>query len=378
MLLFMDGQAHYDTAGIPLKYTSLTSTACTWEVTSEGRFGNCIKRVCLNAGSIGYLAIAPLMTRQGVWTPTNGGVLGFAIKVDGLGKMDNSTFVFTNNLLEIIEGPDYHLRVHVNVDGTLMLIRNNGGAEDAGTSLILAQSVEALTEGAWHYIEFKWVIHLTAGSFECRVNHVTVLSYTGPTTELEGGFPSTGVWNVVRLLALNSNNFAGTPRTTVRLCDLYLADLVAVDGDDVDDFLGDGIIETIMPDGAGASTGWTPSSGPNWAATNDLPAHDGDSTYVAAATVDAQDTYTFEDVPVGAVVKGVHVNILARKEEEGSSVLAPVTRQGGVDYVGPSQGVASVTYDRYLTQAYDINPATGAPWTAAEVNAGQWGVKKVI
>lgn len=377
MLLFMDGQAHYDTAGIPVKYTSMTSTACTWAIAAEGRFGNCIKRVCLNAGSSGYLAVAPLMTRQGVWTPTNGGVLGFAIKVTGLGKMDNSTFVFENNLLQIIEGPDYHLRVHVNVDGTLMLIRNNGLAEDQGNILILAESVEGLQENAWAYIEFKWVIHLTNGSFQCRINHVPVMSYTGPTTELESGFASLGVWNTVRIVALGSNNFAGTPRTTSRMCDLYLADLVAVDSDDVHDFLGDGIIETIMPNGVGAATGWTPSSGPNWDTTNEKPA-DGDGSFVASATIGAQDTYNYENIPASAIVKGVHVNILARKEEEGSSVLAPITRQGGVDYVGPQQGVASLTYDRYLTQPYDINPGTSAPWTAGEINAGEWGVRKVV
>lgn len=376
MLLFLDGQAHYDTAGIPLKYTTVTTGGCTWAVTPEGRFGNCVKRVCTNAGSTGYIAIAPLMQRTGVWTPTSGGVLGFAMKIDGLGKMDPTTFNYTNNLLTIVEGPDYHVRVHVNVDGTLMLIRNNGLAEDSGVVVILAQSVEGLQEGAWAYIEFKWVIHVTAGFFQCRINHVPVMTYSGPTTELESGFPSLGVWNVVQLLALDSNNFAGTPRTTVRICDLYLADLVAIDSDDVHDLLGDGIVDTIMPNAPGAVAAWVPNTGANWDATNEKPA-DGDTSYVRATAIGTQDSYNFEDIPPSSIVKGAHVNILARKEEEGTSVLAPVFREGGVDYIGPGQGVASLVYDRYLTQPYDINPATGAPFTAAEINADEWGVKKM-
>jgi len=162
-----------------------------------------------------------------------------------------------------------------------------------------------------------------------------------------------------------------------RLDDLYLADLTG-SGADVRDFLGDGQIVTIRPDGPGHVTGWapTPALTPNWDTTNDLT-QDGDATYVEATAPATRDVYSFENIPAGATVLGAHWNALLRKTEEGGATVKPVVSQGGVDYDGPTQGIGSVAYDRYLTQPYDLNPATGAAWTAAEINAGQFGIVKV-
>ena len=374
MLLFMDGQAHYDTTRIGLKYSSVSSVGCTWAVTSEGRFGNCLRRTSTsNVGQSGYLSVAPLTTRLGTWTPTTGGVCGFAVKVDALSAISDTpeSHHSMHDFFVVVEGSYWHVKVRLNQDGTFTLVRAQGGI----TELVLAQSVEGLTSGAWAFVEFRWVIDAAAGSFAIRVNGLTVLSYTGGTIEINPSPSTLGVWNAVRLLTVPSATPA--PFLTLRMCDLYLADLATADADDVSDYLGDGIIETILPNGAGASTGWTPNTGANWEATNDSPAPDDDATYVAATPVGTTDTYHFEDLPPGTIVKGVHVCILARKETEGSAAVAPIVHQGGVDYVGPTQGVANVVYDHYITQAYDLNPATSAKFTSAEVNAGQFGVRKM-
>ena len=380
MLLFMDGQAHYDTAGIGLKYSALTSTSADWSVTAEGRFGNCIKRVAKSNSATGvgaYLDIAPLMTRANVWTPTNSGVCGFAIKIDKLAlNAPNENGPASNGcLFAIMEGENWPLKVILTPSGTFGLVQAWSAFDNYGA--VMAISSEGLQDGAWAFVEFKWIIHGSAGLFEIRVNTVPVLTYTGDTVSHNPFWHSNQLWNAVRLLHCNAA--LGPPWLTVRICDLYLADLTAVDSDDIDDYLGDGTIETIMPNAPGASTGWTPSAvgGDNWDMTNDRPASDGDGTYVTTTAAGTQDSYHFEDVPSGSEIKAVHWNLLARKVEEGSVVVAPLYHEG-TDFVGPSQGVASTVYDRYLTQPYDINPATGAPWTAAEVNAGIWGVKKVL
>lgn len=374
MLLFMDGQAHYDSAGIAVKYSAKDDTAVTWAITAEGRFGNSLTRTSTAPGATsGHLTVAPLMTRTGPWTPTASGVVGFAIKVDDLTRVGTESRYLPQGLINIMEGEGHHLALYLNASGTFSL-----NLDDTSTTItLLAQSTEGLQTNAWAYVECKWVIDASVGSVEVRVNTVPVLTYTGRTRSQDIFFPNLGVWTAVRLWSSGSTALA--PYLVMRLCDLYLADLTAPDADDAHDFLGDGIIETIMPDGVGASTGWTPTgAAANWDATNDRPAPDGDSTYVSTTPAGTQDSYHFEDIPIGSVVKGVHWNLLARKEEEGSVVVAPVYHESATDYVGPSQGVASISYDRYLTQPYDINPATGAPWTAAEVNAGIWGVKKVL
>lgn len=373
MLLFMDGQAHYDTARIGMKYSTVNADEVTWSVVPEGRFGNAIKRVTTsNSAEAGYLEVAPLTTRLGPWAPTTGGVCGFAIRVDDLTRIGDPVGVYQpHGLFSVMEGSEFHLSVWLNATGTFTLRGNATSTND----LLLAQSIEGLTSGTWMFVEFKWLIDASVGTFAIRVNGVPVLTYAGATREQDLFFDSLGIWNAVRLLATRAGSSASA--LTIHLCDLYLADLNAALPADVSDFLGDGIVETIRPNAVGAASGWTPNTGANWDATNDSPAPDDDATYVTATAVDTTDLYHFEDLAPGTEVKGAHVCILARKETEGASSIAPIVRQGGLNYVGPTQGVANVVYDRYVTQAWDLNPATLAKFTAGEVNAGQFGVVKV-
>jgi hypothetical protein len=374
MLLFMDGQAHYDTAGIAKKYSSLPLAFVTWSVVAEGRFGNCIKRVSTsNAGGAGYLGIAPLMTRLGPWTPTTSGVCGFAIKVDDVSRASVSTLGGNpDGLLSIWEGSTFHLVLYLNPNGTFTLARNE--ASGFGGMIPIAVSSEGLANGVWMFVECKWVIHPTAGTFAVRVNGVPVLDFAGKTTENTINV-TLGVWNAVRVAGVTSQ--AGAPPLTIRLCDLYLADLNATFTDDVHDFLGDGTIVTIMPNAAGDATGWVPPAGANWDAVNDRPAPDDDATYVATANLGVLDLYNFENIPAGAIVKGAHINIMARKETEGAATVAPLVQPPGSGTItGPAQGVTTLVYDHYITQAYDLNPASGVKFTADDINNGQFGVVK--
>jgi len=375
MLLFMDGQAHYSSAQIARKYSTLTDTATTWTVATDGRFGHCLKRVSASAfsGESAMLTIAPLMTRSGVWTPKTSGVAGFALKVDDLEALADSSIAYNSTLIKIAEGASYHCRVNLNPAGTFTLIQNIGSAENSSGATILAHSVGGIAGGSWAYLEFKW--DLDGGSFEIRVNGSTVLDYTGTITENELLFNSLGVWNGIKILGITSQ---ATPLLTLRMADLYLADLESADADDVSDFLGDGTIETIRPNAAGAASAWTPSAGSNYQNVDDDAAADDDATYNSTTAPNTIDSYNFENLPAGSVVNGVHVNILARKAATGSAAIAPVYRQGGVNYVGPTQGVASEDYDRYVMQPMDLNPATSAKFTESEINANEFGVKKVI
>jgi hypothetical protein len=82
-----------------------------------------------------------------------------------------------------------------------------------------------------------------------------------------------------------------------------------------------------------------------------------------------------QNIPGGTVVLGAQQLILARKEDPGAAALQPVFREGGVNFDGPIQGVPSEDY-YYLIQPYDTNPATGNQFTAAEINADEFGQLK--
>jgi hypothetical protein len=372
MLLFLDGQAHYDTTRIAMKYSKVDTTNVIWSVVPEGRFGNCIKRVSTSRSTFGHLGISPLTTRLAPWTPTKSGVCGFAIKVDDLQRAIAEAIIVVdgNEFFTVMEGAAAHVGVILNPDGTFSLYRSR---PTSGIDL-LAVSSEGLQSGAWAYIEFKWFIHPTNGTFEIRANGVPIMNYLGNTQDSRQ-LDILGVWNSVHLLYVEAEN--NTNPIVLRMCDLYLADLDAADPDDVSDFLGDGIVETIMPNAPGAAANWTPNTGANWDATNERAAPDNDTTYVATTTPGTKDLYHFEDITPGAIVKAAHVCVMARKEDEGTSSIAPIVHQGTTDYLGPTQGVPSLVYDRYITQPWDLNPATGAKFTVAEINAGQFGVQKI-
>ena len=82
-----------------------------------------------------------------------------------------------------------------------------------------------------------------------------------------------------------------------------------------------------------------------------------------------------QDIPLGTVVLGAQQLILARKEDPGGATIQPLFREGGVDYLGPTQGVPSEEY-YYVIQPYDVNPATLAKFTDTEINADQFGQNK--
>jgi hypothetical protein len=386
MLLFLDGQGHYDTSGLAAKYSAVDSTTATWSVVPEGRIANAIKRVSTSnetglAAPVGHLTVAPLRTRTGSWTVTKSGVCGFAAKVADLSRLaltyaaDGSyTSKRPYDFFSVMEGAACHVKVALLPDGTFQL-RGNGKAA-GGYEVPLAVTGEAIQSNAWAYVEFKWYIHPTAGTFEIHVNGVQILNFTGDT-DYQGNTwnpTSLGVWSAVQLFGMAS---LGSPWLTAWLSDVYLADLTAPSAADVHDFLGDGVVTTIFPNGPGSSSDWTPTpTGANWDQVNDAPTADGDTTYVSTPTTNAKDVYQFTDIPTGSTVLGAQLVLLPRKDTEGSAQVAPIAHQGSTDYLSPAQGVASTAYDRYLTAPLDSNPATGAAWTAAEINAGQFGVVK--
>lgn len=375
MLLFLDGMAHYDTSRIGAKWSTVDNHLCTWTVVGEGRFGNCLKRVSTAAGGVsGYLTVSPLTTRLAGWVPTASGVCGFAVKVDDLNKIKDIGSGSTDgyDFFAVWEGTLPHVKVQLNKNGTFTLRGYNGVGS---SNILLAVSSEGLTAGTWMYVEFKWLIHPTAGTFEIRVNGITVLTFTG-NTKCQGG-TTLSVWNSVLLLSTQAA-VGSAPLLTFWMCDFYLADLAFADSDDIHDFQGDGVVGAIYPNAPGASGGWLASSGANWDATNDKPLPDDDGTYVRAVTSGSKDLYNFEDIPTGSVVKGIQVSLMAKRETEGATTLAPIVHPTTVDYAATPQGVTSLAYDRYVTQTWDLNPETMAPWTDSDINNGQYGFVKVL
>jgi len=231
---------------------------------------------------------------------------------------------------------------------------------DQGTLLGTAAS-GALLINTYYYVEMKVVVDPSAGSVVLRVNNVVVLSLSSVNTAASG---SAG-WTA---LALYGPSFTGPY--------VYFDDFYLLDGSGSapwNDVLGDCRVDVRYPTAAGATTGWTPSTGSNWQNVDDA-APNGDTDYNSATGV-ATDTFTVQDAPVvGATIYGVQQNLSVKKSDPGFCTVAPVIRHSGVDYVGTDY--SPPTSYVFATQTRQTNPGTSAQWTEAGFNAAEFGYKR--
>lgn len=219
----------------------------------------------------------------------------------------------------------------------------------------LATGVTNLIPSTWYHLSLDAVIDPTTGSFDVKLNGVTEISGSGVNTRATANSSA----NQVQVLG------AGPGMTGAS----YIDDFVFGDnsGPSNTAAIGDVRVEAILPTAAGAFSEWTPSAGSNWQNVDDVPAND-DTDYNSSATATAKDTFAMANVtPTAGTVKAIQYALYARKDDAGSRVIAPMSRQSGVDYVSATSHPLGNSYAYYI-QVKEANPATAAAWTLADVN----------
>lgn len=270
--------------------------------------------------------------------------------------------VALRELLRFFDTAVLHLTFAITSAGTIEVFRGAAG----GT--LIATSTSVLSAGTTYYLEFYVTIDDSVGVAKLRVNEVldATLNFSGDTRN---------AGNATANVITYQSSLSATGWTTDQ-DDLYICDGTVGDSDQPNnDFLGDIRVESLLPSGAGATTQFTPSAGSNFQNVDDA-APNSDTDYNSTATIGNEDTFAMGNLATATgVVQGVELINYARKLDAGSSVLAPVLRQSGVDYVG-SDDALGTGYTYQSDQVYDVNPATGLPFTISEVNALEAGYKK--
>lgn len=129
-----------------------------------------------------------------------------------------------------------------------------------------------------------------------------------------------------------------------------------------------------LPNGDLTPLQWTPlgGGGPHFSQINELPA-DGDLSYVASATPGNKDCYAWQDiVSFSGTVKTVQISYMARSTDEGLR-----TFQGTIGINGAEEQTVEFGLPNdyiYFSQAFDLDPATGLPWTVSNFNAKPFGI----
>jgi len=314
---FIDGYTHYASAD-PTKYTS----------GSPSVYSGTPRRPGVKSGSSNSVVyIGNLVTAT----------IGTAFRGQFTGSQDIILFTYDS-------GPtNAQCKLHLNsADGSVSVMR--------GSSTVLATSAPGLVQaGTWYYAEMAITCDNVNGSFEVRLDGVTILS----GSEMDTRQSDTGLlWGA-----------------SVWYAQQYSTDYYVNDGG----FLGDCIIDTLMPMAAGSHGDWTPSSGTRLECIDDPGDIDEDATYNSSNTAGASDTFSMDALPTrsGFNVLAVALNITARNDGSGASRIAPVVRIGGIDYVGSPISTIG-TYKTYQV-LYELNPATAGPWTKADLDGAEFG-----
>lgn len=253
--------------------------------------------------------------------------------------------------------------LRVNLDGTLSAYR---GPASSGNGTLLATSSATLAAATYNYLEVKITIHGSAGVFIVRLNGnpTPIINFTG-NTQSQGS----ATWNEIRLGRVSTSP---SSNQEAQWDDLYVLDGTGVAPWNA--FLGDVRVDARFPTGAGATAGWTPSTGANYAAVDET-APNGDTDYVSATTVPVTDSYVTQDAPVaGATIFGVQHCLSFKKVDAGTCAVAPLVRIGGTDYVGAD--LFPATAYAYGLQVAQVSPATSAQWSESEFNGAEFGMKR--
>jgi hypothetical protein len=275
--------------------------------------------------------------------------------VAGCGVKLDSTAVTTpgssNSFMSFYEGSTESVQLRLANSGEVLLY--------CGSTYIGGTVGHTIGTGVWHYIELKatWG---NPGTYEMRIDGETVLSGSAKTQAGMSGYYS------AFQLSGSSN------------VDVYFTfdDFYCLDGSGAtnNSFLGNMKVTALRPSSATAS-GWAPSSGTDNAAMVSESVVDDDATYIETATAGQLDLYRY-DALAGVLddIKGIQINTDARETDATTFNLMQVVRSGVSQDDGVASPIGTTTYATKRRIA-ELDPATGAAWTIAGLNAAEFGVK---
>jgi len=366
-LLFMDSFDHYATADIEEKWTQLRGPTggsnTTPVIGSYGRNSTqglyCARASGTNVYTGGGVAITLVPSGSTC-------IVGMAVKYSAFTNLNVSdsetiTYASSNWLVRCLNVNALGWFARVNTDGTITVYRGVGG-----TPVALGTTSLALQAGVFAYVEIKVVMHPSAGTVNVRINSASGLALTGQNTRGNAGADAWTNLDVVGLITTSTTNAMS----------VALDDLVVMDGSGSynNAFLGDVTISAVLPNGAGNSSGWTPSAGSNYQCVDEASPND-DTDYNSTSTLNAKDLYAFPDAPAGADIRAVQIVSAQRKGAEGPGQIKHVVRSSSTDYDQTAQGIGGTSYS-FLRTVVEADPATAAAWSESGFNAAEFGIKK--
>ena len=349
-LLFIDSFDHYTTTAQTLeKWTNTGVYFTAAGVGAYGRYGTNGFRVTGNgANDSAYLAYQLPSQPQTL-------IAGNARRFSSIMAKTAQGY---NNGIGFTDAGVFQVSMVVDTDGSIYVVR---GSWLAGT-LLGTSATGIVKKNSWSYIEFKATIHNTTGSYEVKVNGVSVLSDTNVDTQDTANAYADKVY-----IGLKSGN---DQSTGTWLDDLYICD---DQGSESNDFLGDIRVQCLFPSGAGNYSQWTPLSGNNYENVDEATPDD-DTTYVHTTVSGNKDSYTFENLTtISGEVFGAFIHSWGRKANAGTKFMRNFIRTNSTDY---EQNLISLSDSYgYFSNLIVQNPDTTSGWAIVDINSLEVGIK---
>jgi hypothetical protein len=273
-------------------------------------------------------------------------VLGFAVFYpSGVTGTNNATV----NVFQTAAGNDEQVSLRMDPAGHITIRR--GG-------VILATGLTVIQVNTWYYIEFAVHLDPAAGSASLYINGVLDATVAGVNTQPQ----ATALVDMVLF-----TNFGNS-----RWCDVYGMDGTLVP-------LGPQRVSLKLATADGTNLDWTPSAGATqFNLVNTVPPNGDANGFISSNTPTNKTTLQFGALPyVPAVINAVQVGMYARFDDGGPHQIAACVVSGATTNVGAAKSIAATYLDVYL-EIYQNDPHTAAPWTAAAVDAAQYGVDLVL
>lgn len=339
-LLFCDGMDSYGaTADLPKKWNS--NNSCTFNATAGNYGGGAV----LN----GTFALSQLV--KNFSGPSSGQKIrvGFWFKQASTPGGQYSIWNLTSGA-----GSDTWLFVDSSGHVQVCQLGSIGG-------VVLVTGAINVCDNAYHWIEVEVTLASGAtGSATLYVDAILEGTATSVQTLASGSYqPITG----------------GGPRwTSSWVSQGYMDDIIVWDdqGASFNTFpLGKRRIGTVLPNGAGSSTQWTPSAGNNYACVNS--GYNASTPNVSTSSTGDVDLYAQGGLAWSpATVNAVVMNVYGQDAGGGGGVVKAKVATTSTGTGAPSS-LATGTNQLFQTPFYD-DPAGGA-WTASDVAGMEIGIE---
>jgi hypothetical protein len=336
--------AELDLKMVGLFPTGYTRAGTNSIVASQGRWTDTVFRATSNGTHLTLTVPAHATYIVGMW-----------IRVNTFASSTGEIFSFR-------DGSTAQVLLSITTDGQ---IRARHGSSFA----TLATSVAGIIiEDTWHYVEFKALVHTSAGTVEIRVDGVTVASATGVDTQQSG---------TAQITNIQVNSFSdGSP--SIDRQHFYILD--GSGSAPFNTFLGFIRVVTDVPITDGDEITWTPSvSGNDNFEQIDEATPNNDTDYNISAVVNDDDLFLFDPILETGIPIAVQDFAVARKDDVGAREIALIMLSGisGATLDIGSNKLLAETY-KYFVETRLQDPEGPTDWTdVSNVDAAQSGYRIV-